>query len=222
MAVASGLYRPDAGAVVVDGTPRAFRSALDGIAAGISMVHQHFMLVDRLTVAENVILGAAGALFLRLREEEETVAELSRRYGLAVEPRARVGSLAPGEQQRVEILAALYRGSRVLILDEPTSVLAPAEIESLFETVRALAGEGRSVVFISHKLDEVVGVCDRVSVMRGGRLVQTLEGADAEPSLLASLMVGRELPERAPRPDAPPPGEPSLVVRGLRVERGRG
>jgi general nucleoside transport system ATP-binding protein len=222
MAIASGLYRPDAGAVLVDGERREFHSALDGIAAGITMVHQHFMLIDRLTVAENIILGMPGSSLLHLTDDEARVAELGKRYGLPVDPRENVSRLAPSQQQRVEILAALYRGSRVLILDEPTSVLAPPEIESLFETVRRLVGEGRSIVFVSHKLDEVLAICDRVSVMRGGRLEATLQRSEADAASLVRLMVGRQLPERASRPSAPPPGEVALRLESVAVDGERG
>ena len=147
------------------------------------MVHQHFRLVEPLTVAENVVLGdhrGEGRTFrLHPRRTERRVAELSSRYGLAVDPRARIWQLSVGEQQRVEILKALYREARILILDEPTAVLTPQEAEVLFETLREMAGEGRTVIFISHKLHEVKAVADRVTVLRGGRSIATVPIADA-------------------------------------------
>ena len=169
------------------------------------MVHQHFRLVPPFTVAENVILGdhrGEGRKFVvNPRHIERQVAELGERYRIAVDPRARVWQLSLGEQQRVEILKALYREARILILDEPTAVLTPQEAESLFETVRAMAAEGRTVIFISHKLHEVTAVADRVTVLRGGKTVATCATRDATPRSLAALMVGsrdRRLP--APRP----------------------
>src|SRR5207247_6041007 len=162
--------------------------------AGISMVHQHFRLVEPFTVAENVVLGdhrgEGHAFRLRRRPIERRVAELSERYGLAVEPRARIWQLSLGEQQRVEILKALYREARVLILDEPTAVLTPQEAGVLFETLREMAAEGRTVVFISHKLHEVMAVADRVTVLRGGRTIATVSTAEATPRSLAAPMVG--------------------------------
>jgi len=160
-------------------------------------VHQHFRLVEPFTVAENVVLGdhrGEGRTFrLRHRAIEGRVAELSKRYGLAVDPRARIWQLSLGEQQRVEILKALYREARILILDEPTAVLTPQEADLLFETLREMAGEGRTVIFISHKLHEVKAVADRVTVLRGGRSLGTVSTAEATPRSLAALMVGREL-----------------------------
>ena len=161
------------------------------------MVHQHFRLVSPFTVAENVVLGdhrSIGRTFvLRTRPIERAVSELSRRYGLAVEPRARIWQLSLGEQQRVEILKALYQDARILILDEPTAVLTPQEAEALFETIRAMADDGRTVIFISHKLHEVKAVADRVTVLRRGRSIATVPAAEATPRSLAALMVGREI-----------------------------
>ena len=195
--ILTGLYRPDAGEIFLDGEPVQFRSPRDALDARIFMVHQHFRLVEPFTVAENVVLGdhrGEGRTFrLRHRAIEQRVAELSKRYGLAVEPRARVWQLSLGEQQRVEILKALYREARILILDEPTAVLTPQEADALFVTLREMAAEGRTVVFISHKLHEVIAVADRVTVLRGGRSIATVSTADATLRSLASLMVGREM-----------------------------
>ena len=169
------------------------------------MVHQHFRLVPPFTVAENVILGdhrgEGKKLVVNPRRIERRVAELGERYRIAVDPRARIWQLSLGEQQRVEILKALYREARILILDEPTAVLTPQEAASLFETLRVMADEGRTIIFISHKLHEVKAVSDRVTVLRGGKNVETVQTKDATPRSLAALMVGREvnMAERVPR-----------------------
>src|ERR671937_1205826 len=195
--ILTGLYRPDEGEILIDGTPVEFHSPRDALEVGISMVHQHFRLVEPFTVAENVVLGdhrGEGRAFrLRRRAIERRVAELSQRYGLAVDPRARIWQLSLGEQQRVEILKALYREARILILDEPTAVLTPQEADALFETIRAMADDGRTVIFISHKLHEVKAVADRVTVLRRGRSVATVDAAEATRRSLAALMVGREV-----------------------------
>lgn len=191
MAVASGLHSPDAGEIWVKGRRRDFRGREDAIALGINMVHQHFMLVDDCTVAENVILGQPGGLLLRTKECEADVRELGERYGIDVDPKAQVGELTPTERQRIEILAALWRGRTALILDEPTSVLGPADIQQLFNTMRRLAEEGCAVVFTSHKLREVIEVCDAISVMRNGKLVTTVGRDDVDAASLATLMVGK-------------------------------
>ncbi len=200
--ILTGLYRPDEGEILLYGRRVEFQSPRDALDAGIGMVHQHFRLVEPFTVAENVILGdhrGEGRSFrLRRRAIERRVGEISRRYGLHVDPRARIWQLSVGEQQRVEILKALYREARILILDEPTAVLTPQEAEALFATLREMAAEGRTVIFISHKLHEVKAVADRVTVLRGGRSIATVQGAEATPRSLAALMVGREVagPER--------------------------
>jgi ABC-type uncharacterized transport system ATPase subunit len=195
--ILTGLYRPDEGEIFLNGRPVHFHVPRDALDAGICMVHQHFRLVEPFTVAENVVLGdhrGEGRTFrLRHRLIERRVAELSKRYGLAVDPRARIWQLSLGEQQRVEILKALYREARILILDEPTAVLTPQEAELLFETLREMAAEGRTVIFISHKLHEVKAVADRVTVLRGGRSIATVPAADATLRSLAALMVGKEL-----------------------------
>jgi len=195
--ILTGLYRPDDGEIFLNGRQVHFHAPRDALDAGICMVHQHFRLVEPFTVAENVVLGdhrGEGRTFrLRHRAIEGRVAELSKRYGLAVDPRARIWQLSLGEQQRVEILKALYREARILILDEPTAVLTPQEADLLFETLREMAGEGRTVIFISHKLHEVKAVADRVTVLRGGRSLGTVSTAEATPRSLAALMVGREL-----------------------------
>ena len=195
--ILTGLYRPDEGEILLYDKPVSFSSPRDALDAGVCMVHQHFGLVTPFTVAENVMLGdhrGEGRKFLvHPRDVERRVAELGERYRIAVDPRARVWQLSIGEQQRVEILKALYREAKILILDEPTAVLTPQEATSLFETLRAMAAEGRTVIFISHKLHEVKAVADRVTVLRGGKTVATTDIADATPRSLAALMVGREV-----------------------------
>src|SRR5581483_11671271 len=224
--ILTGLYQPDEGEILLGGRPVDFGSPRDALDAGIGMVHQHFRLVPPFTVAENVILGdhrGEGKRFLvHPRRIERRVAELGERYRIAVDPRARVWQLSLGEQQRVEILKALYREARSLILDEPTAVLTPQEAESLFETLRVMAAEGRTVIFISHKLHEVKAVSDRVTVLRDGKTVDTVSTASATPRSLAALMVGREvsLAERVPRTGEV--GEPVLEVRDLWAPGDRG
>lgn len=217
--ILTGLYRPDEGEILLDGTPVAFASPRDALDAGICMVHQHFRLVAPFTVAENVLLGdhrGEGKKFIvHPKHVERHVAELGQRYRIAVDPGARVWQLSLGEQQRVEILKALYRDARVLILDEPTAVLTPQEAASLFETLRVMADEDRTVIFISHKLHEVTAVSDRVTVLRAGRNVATVETKDSTRASLASLMVGRDV-EGAGRVDREATvGEPLLEVRDL-------
>jgi simple sugar transport system ATP-binding protein len=222
-----GLYRPDEGELRLDGRPLELGSPRDALDAGIGMVHQHFRLVQPFTVAENVVLGDHRAVGRGLRFRrgavEQAVAELGGRYGLQVDPSARVWQLSVGEQQRVEILKALYREARVLILDEPTAVLTPQEADALFETMRAMAAEGRTVVFISHKLHEVIAVADRVTVLRGGRSMKTLPIAGATPRSLAELMVGRdvEATERVAR-TAPHGDEIVLQLDGVWADGDRG
>jgi len=224
--ILTGLYRPDGGEILLWGKPVSFASPRDALEAGIGMVHQHFRLVPPFTVAENVILGdhrGEGKKFMvHPRRIERRVAELGERYRIAVDPRARIWQLSIGEQQRVEILKALYREARILILDEPTAVLTPQEAESLFETLRVMAEEGRTIIFISHKLHEVKAVSDRVTVLRDGRTIDTVSTADATPRSLAALMVGREVSLATRVERAMELGEPVLEVRSLWAHGDRG
>jgi simple sugar transport system ATP-binding protein len=223
MNVLYGLYRPDAGEIRLRGEPVAIRSPRDAIDLGIGMVHQHFTLVPVLTVAENVVLAReprSGPL-LDLREARRRVGELSLRYGLAVDPAARVGEISVSQQQRVEILKALYRDARLLVLDEPTAVLTPQETAELFEVVRALTAQGKSVVFITHKLHEVLEIADRITVLRRGRKVATLPRADATEHGLARMMVGRTVLLRVEKSPARP-GPALLEVERLEVDDDRG
>ncbi|MDY7105797.1 MAG: ABC transporter ATP-binding protein [Actinomycetota bacterium] len=211
MNVLFGLYHQDEGEVLLDGTEVRFRSPADAIDAGIGMVHQHFMLIPVFTVTESVILGTEptrqlGALdWGRARGR---VAELSERFGLAVDPDARIEDLAVGVQQRVEILKALYRDARCLILDEPTAVLTPSEIEELMSIVRSLKEGGRSIIFISHKLREVLALADRILVLRGGRVAGHTTPAESDQAALASMMVGRNVKLVVDKP----PAQPSAAV----------
>ena len=223
--ILTGLYRPDEGEIVLFGRPVEFHSPRDALDAGIAMVHQHFRLVSPFTVAENVVLGdhrdIGRTFLLHTRAIEQKVAELSRRYGLAVDPRARIWQLSLGEQQRVEILKALYQDARILILDEPTAVLTPQEADALFETIRAMADDGRTVIFISHKLHEVKAVAHRVTVLRRGRSIGTLPAADATPRSLAALMVGREI-ELGRQNGSREVGEPRVELEGVSADGDRG
>jgi simple sugar transport system ATP-binding protein len=224
--ILTGLYRPDEGEIALFGTPVEFHSPRDALDAGVAMVHQHFRLVAPFTVAENVVLGdqrdIGRAFLLRPRTIERRVAELSRRFGLAVDPRARIWQLSLGEQQRVEILKALYQDARILILDEPTAVLTPQEAGVLFETIRAMASDGRTVIFISHKLHEVKAVADRVTVLRRGRSVATVSAADATPRSLAALMVGREVEMGRRQEDRGAAGDTVLELEGVWADGDRG
>ena len=195
MNVLAGLYRQESGAILVKGKPVSFSSPRDAIKAGIGMIHQHFMLVPSQTVTENVLLGLEEPrFFLRLKEYDARIAELGERFGMKVDPRAKVWQLSVGEQQRVEILKMLYRGAQVLIMDEPTAVLAPQEIEGLFATLRAMVAEGKSIIFISHKLQEVMAIADRVTVLRKGKITAAgVKAAGITRQELARLMVGREV-----------------------------
>src|SRR5256885_3497802 len=227
--ILTGLYRQDEGEILLHGRKVHFNAPRDALDAGVGMVHQHFGLVEPFTVAENVVLGdhrGEGRAFrLRRRSIERRVGELSKRYGLHVDPRARIWQLSLGEQQRVEILKALYREARILILDEPTAVLTPQEADVLFETLREMANEGRTVIFISHKLHEVKAVADRVTVLRGGRTVATASTEDATPRSLASLMVGREFAASSLEADSRSrrlPGAAVLELDGVWAQGDRG
>jgi general nucleoside transport system ATP-binding protein len=224
--ILTGLYRPDEGEIRLWGEPVEFHSPRDALDAGIAMVHQHFRLVSPFTVAENVVLGdhrdVGRTFLLHPRTIDRRVSELSQRYGLAVDPDARIWQLSLGEQQRVEVLKALYKDARILILDEPTAVLTPQEAQALFGTIRAMADDGRTVVFISHKLHEVKAVADRVTVLRRGRSVATVPAADATPRSLAALMVGHEIELGRRRNGHREVGEACLELEGVGADGDRG
>jgi simple sugar transport system ATP-binding protein len=223
MNVLAGLYRPDEGHIEIDGRPADIRSPRAAIAAGIGMVHQHFTLVPSQTVTENIILGLDRPRFrLRLGRFEDEVGALAERFGLRVDPRAKVWQLSVGEQQRVEILKMLYRSVRVLIMDEPTAVLAPQEVEQLFGTLRAMTADGHSIVFISHKLKEVVAIADRITVMRRGKVTAAgMPAAGATTADLARLMVGRSILETVVRTPCRP-GDVVLSLRDVEAENDKG
>jgi ABC-type uncharacterized transport system ATPase subunit len=197
MNVLYGLYQPTSGTVVVDGEERTFDSPRDAIDAGIGMIHQHFMLVEPMTVTQNVVLGNEprkwGGLAVDREAAREAVAELADRYGFEIDPTATVGDLSVGEQQRIEILKALYRGADTLILDEPTAVLTPQEVAELFDVFDELTDAGKTIIFISHKLSEVTDAADEVTVLRDGENVGTVDTDAVDDTELAELMVGREV-----------------------------
>lgn len=196
MKIIYGMVRPDEGTISINGQPVAFRSPREAIDAGIGMVHQHFMLADNLTVLENVILGSEprSGLEIDFDSAANRIKQLGESYGLRLNPAQRVQALSVGERQRVEIIKVLYRGAKILILDEPTAVLVPHEVDELFESIRELTKEGQTVIFISHKLDEVLSIADRITVMRAGQTVGTTTPAEVDAGELAEMMIGSELP----------------------------
>ncbi len=223
MNILAGLYRPEEGTIQVQGQRVSFGSPAAAIAQGIGMVHQHFMLVPSQTVTENIVLGLQRPRFLlQLPELDKQIITLQNQYGLHVDPRAKIWQLSVGEQQRVEILKILYRGARVLIMDEPTAVLTPQEVDELFVTLRSMLGKGHSIVFISHKLDEVLAIANRVTVLRHGRV--TAAGVSTQgvsKRELAQLMVGREVIFTVKKTPARP-GEVALELKHLCAESDRG
>jgi len=224
MNILYGLAKPDEGAILIGGEAASIAGPSDAIARGISMVHQHFMLVPVLSVAENILLGEetmSNRLFLDKKEARRRIEELGRRFGFDIDPDTKVGDLSVGWQQRVEILKALYREARILVLDEPTAVLTPQETKEIFAVLRRLASEGRGIVFISHKLYEVLEVADRITVIRRGRVVGTRIPDQTDEDDLAELMVGREVQLVVDRGESHP-GDPVLVVRGLKAKDDRG
>jgi len=223
MNVLAGLYRPEAGEILVNGEHVSLNSPQDAIAHGIGMVHQHFMLVPPHSVAENMVLGLKDPrFFLNLSHVEEQVKALGEQYGLSVNPRAKIWELSVGEQQRVEVLKMLFRGAKVLIMDEPTAVLTPQEVETLFKTLRDMTKRGHTIVFISHKLDEVASIADRVTVLRRGVVTASAVPAKGTTKAqLAKLMVGRDVLFLVQKKKSAP-GEVVLSVDKLRVENDRG
>jgi ABC-type uncharacterized transport system ATPase subunit len=224
MNILYGLAQPDEGEILLDGEPVRISGPAEAIARGISMVHQHFMLVPVLTVAENILLGEetmANPIFLDRSEARRRIRELGRQFGFEIDPDAKVGRLSVGWQQRVEILKALYRQARILVLDEPTAVLTPQETKEIFAVLRRLAKEGHSIIFISHKLYEVLEIADRITVIRRGKVVGTREPAATDEEDLAQLMVGRDVQLTVDRGESHP-GEPLLAVDGLHVKDDRG
>jgi ABC-type uncharacterized transport system ATPase subunit len=222
MNILFGLYHPDKGQIRIEGKPARFHGPRDAVAAGLGMVHQHFMLIPRFTITENVILGSEGETTLHLdrKQAERRVGEIAESYGLRVCPTARLEDLPVGMQQRVEILRTLYQGSRILILDEPTALLTPQEVEELYQILERLRAGGGTIIFITHKLREVAAFSDRVTVIRRGKTVGTRITAQTTVPEMAELMVGREVVLRVEKPPAHP-GEPVLEAHDLRL-KGRG
>jgi simple sugar transport system ATP-binding protein len=224
MNVLYGLYRPDEGEILINGEPAELGSPKASIENGVGMVHQHFMLIPVMTVAENIVLATEpvhNGVLLDYVAAEKRVSEISTRFGLTVDPRALIQDITVGQQQRVEILKALYRGADILVLDEPTAVLTPQEARELFAIIKGLTDQGKSIIFISHKLNEVAEIADRVTVLRRGKKVETLPAAGATEQELARLMVGREVLLRVEKTPGTP-GDPLLQVEGLTVLDDRG
>ena len=218
MRIAYGFYTADGGEILINGQARAIRTPHDAIALGIGMVHQHFMLVEPMTVAENIVLGAepGSAASLDLKKAADEIRKVSDEFKLAVDPDATIESLSVGQQQRVELLKALYRHAQLLILDEPTAVLTPQEVEEFFAILRRMREQGKTIVIITHKLSEVLAISDNVTVMRDGRVVGELKTSATNAAELARLMVGREVLLRVDKPEAKT-GATVLSVRDLSI-----
>ncbi len=224
MNILYGLAKPDEGEILLDGQPITINGPSDAIARGISMVHQHFMLVPVMTVADNILLGdetMAGPIFIDRAESRRRIVELGQRFGFEIDPDAKINALSVGWQQRVEILKALYREARILVLDEPTAVLTPQETEEIFAVLRRLAEAGHSIVFISHKLYEVLEIADRITVIRRGQVVGQRRPSETDEEELAELMVGRDVQLVVDRGESQP-GEVAVRVEGLKVKDDRG
>src|SRR5437660_10280333 len=203
MRIAYGFYTADSGEILIDGQVREIRTPHDAIALGIGMVHQHFMLVEPMTVAENIVLGAepGTAASLDLRKAADEIRKVSDEFRLSVDPNATVESLSVGQQQRVELLKALYRRAQLLILDEPTAVLTPQEVDEFFVILRRMREQGKTIVIITHKLSEVLAISDNVTVMRDGKVVVDVKTRETNAAELARMMVGREVLLRVEKPD---------------------
>lgn len=220
MKILYGLYQPDEGEIRLNGEPQVFRSPADALRQGIGMIHQHFMLVPTLTVTENVALGINSGPLLDLKRVRTRLVELSETYGLKVDPDAYVWQLSVGEQQRVEIVKALYQGGALIILDEPTAVLTPQEVSELFVTLRQMREQGHALIFITHKLYEVQELCDRITVMRDGHVVDTIENNGVEQRTLARMMVGRDVQFQPDRTETEI-GPVRLEIRHLSAQNDR-
>ena len=216
MSILFGLYRPDAGEILVNGKPALINNPNDANDLGIGMVHQHFQLVHNFTVTENIILGKEGGFFLDLRKAEQKIKDLSTRYGLQIDPNARIMDITVGMQQRVEILKMLYRDAEVLIFDEPTAVLTPQEIEELIQIMRNLVNEGKSIILITHKLQEIKDVAGRCTIIRRGKLIDVIDVATTSKNEMAAKMVGRPVEFKVQKAPAQH-GEVVLDIQNLKV-----
>ena len=223
MKIVYGFYNPDDGEILFDGKPVTIRNPHDAIALGIGMVHQHFMLVDTMTVAENIILGAetGSAANLDLDKANEDILALSNELRLGVNPKAFVEDLSVGQQQRIELLKALYRNAELLILDEPTAVLSPQEVEEFFNILRRMKAQGKTIIIITHKLEEVLAISDEVTVMRDGKTIGQVKTSETSTRELAKMIVGREVLLRVEKSDASPGGT-VLEVKNLSVTGNHG
>ncbi len=225
MNILYGLYEPTAGTISIDGDQHVFESPQDAMRAGIGMIHQHFMLVDTMTVAENLVLGQEPTKWFGLATDRqaaiEATTDLAAQYGFDIDPTAQISDISVGEQQRVEILKALYRGAEILILDEPTAVLTPQEVDSLFTVFEELIADGKTIIFITHKLDEALRAADHISVLRDGKRVGTVDAATTSREELATMMVGREVLFDVSS-SAPTIGAPVFSVDDLTVTDDRG
>jgi general nucleoside transport system ATP-binding protein len=216
MKILFGMYSADGGSIRLNGKTVVISRPSRAIGLGIGMIHQHFMLVDRLSVAENIVAGCEPrkGVFLDLKKARKNVRISGEKYGFRLDPDAKVENISVGEQQRVEILKALYRNADILILDEPTAVLTPQEAEELFAIIKKLKSDGKTIIFITHKLKETMAVSDRITVLRDGKKVDTVETAETSPRKLAKMMVGREVILRVEKPEKPP-GKAVLTVKDL-------
>jgi simple sugar transport system ATP-binding protein len=223
MRIAYGFYTADNGEIFVDGQRHEIKTPHDAIRLGIGMVHQHFMLVDTMTVAENIVLGAesGSAVALDLKTATEKIRKLSDDFKLSINPNAVIETLSVGQEQRVELLKALYRDARCLILDEPTAVLTPQEVEEFFNILRNMREQGKAVIIITHKLDEVIAISDEVTVMRDGKVVGNVQTSETSPAMLARMMVGRDVLLRCEKEDAKP-GASVLSIENLSVSDDEG
>jgi simple sugar transport system ATP-binding protein len=222
MRIAYGFYTADSGEILINGQVQEIRTPHDAIAHGIGMVHQHFMLVEPMTVAENIVLGSepGNAASLDIKKAVDEIQKLSNEFKLTVDPNAIVENLSVGQQQRVELLKALYRRAEILILDEPTAVLTPQEVQEFFAILRGMREQGKTIIIITHKLDEVLAISDNVTVMRDGKVVGDVKTSETNAAELARMMVGREVLLRVEKPDAKP-GAPVLSTSSLTIT-GRG
>jgi ABC-type uncharacterized transport system ATPase subunit len=221
MNILFGYYACDAGEIYIKGKKVKLSAPRDAISRGVGMIHQHFALVPSQTVLENIVIGTGKGIFLDLKSARRELLDLQERFGLQIDPDARIWTLSMGEQQKVEILKALYRDVDILIMDEPTAVLAPAETDDLFKTLRSLVAEGRSVILISHKLNEVMDICDRVVVLRAGQVVAQRNTDETSTREMANLMVGRELLGSLDKQDIEP-GQPVLEIKNLNAMNDKG